>query len=403
LGFVFPQFPFIAHSRGWDAEDMQNNARFVGGAAARGRPSVCMNIRMNIRQATRGYDQWMRRCTTVVEADIRTKHARMRADCFLFLRGTYYRWAQLWPSLCADLRRTPRVLAVGDLHVNSFGTWRDAEGRLAWGVDDFDEAYPLPYANDLVRLAASLKVVIDAGGARTKLGEGCDAILESYRQTLRDGGAPIVLAEREHQLERLGIRQLKAPNDFWEKLNRLPAVRRGVPATARAALRAVLPGRALPYKIVRREAGLGSLGQQRFVAIAQWEGGRIAREAKALVPSASAWLDGARGSSQPYYARTMRSAVRAHDPYQRIVGPWLIRRLSPDANPIDIEELPARRDATVLLGAMGTEAANVHLGTPRQRTRILQDLARRKPHWLRAAAKAMAKAMEREWRDYAST
>lgn len=29
LGFVFPRFPFIAHSRGWDAEDMQNNVRQV--------------------------------------------------------------------------------------------------------------------------------------------------------------------------------------------------------------------------------------------------------------------------------------------------------------------------------------------------------------------------------------
>jgi len=29
LGFVFPAFPFIAHSRGWDAEDMQNNVRLV--------------------------------------------------------------------------------------------------------------------------------------------------------------------------------------------------------------------------------------------------------------------------------------------------------------------------------------------------------------------------------------
>lgn len=41
LGFVFPQFPFIAHSRGWDAEDMQNNVRQVRGSeplreAARG-------------------------------------------------------------------------------------------------------------------------------------------------------------------------------------------------------------------------------------------------------------------------------------------------------------------------------------------------------------------------------
>lgn len=29
LGFHFPQFPFIAHSRGWTAEDMQNNVTFV--------------------------------------------------------------------------------------------------------------------------------------------------------------------------------------------------------------------------------------------------------------------------------------------------------------------------------------------------------------------------------------
>ena len=43
---------------------------------------------------------------------------------FLFLRGTFYRWAQLWPVFCAEL-------SVGDLHVNSFETWRDAEGASA--------------------------------------------------------------------------------------------------------------------------------------------------------------------------------------------------------------------------------------------------------------------------------
>jgi hypothetical protein len=29
LGFVFPQFPFIAHSRGWTAEDMEQNVALV--------------------------------------------------------------------------------------------------------------------------------------------------------------------------------------------------------------------------------------------------------------------------------------------------------------------------------------------------------------------------------------
>lgn len=32
LGFLFPQFPFIAHSRGWSAEDMENNVTHVLGS-----------------------------------------------------------------------------------------------------------------------------------------------------------------------------------------------------------------------------------------------------------------------------------------------------------------------------------------------------------------------------------
>ena len=60
---------------------------------------------------------------------------------FLFFRGTFYRWTQLFPEICRDLSRAPKLLAVGDLHVGSFGTWRDFEGRLNWGVDDFDDRW----------------------------------------------------------------------------------------------------------------------------------------------------------------------------------------------------------------------------------------------------------------------
>jgi uncharacterized protein (DUF2252 family) len=75
----------------------------------------------------------------------------------------------------------PKVLAVADLHVNSFETWQDAEGRLYWGVDDFDESYSLAYRNDIVRLAASLKIVIDADSLSIRFKDGCDAILDGYR------------------------------------------------------------------------------------------------------------------------------------------------------------------------------------------------------------------------------
>ena len=50
------------------------------------------------------------------------------------------------------------MLAVGDIHLENFGTWRDADGRLVWGVNDFDEAAEMPYALDLIRLATSALV-----------------------------------------------------------------------------------------------------------------------------------------------------------------------------------------------------------------------------------------------------
>ena len=140
---------------------------------------------MNIHQATQSYENWMRRCTHVVETHLRLKHKQMRKSPFLFFRGTFYRWAQLWPEVCANLRDAPKVLAVGDLHVGSFGTWRDTEGRLSWGVDDFDESYPLPYTNDLVRLAASVKIVIDSENLTIGFKEGCSAILEGYQKALK--------------------------------------------------------------------------------------------------------------------------------------------------------------------------------------------------------------------------
>ena len=334
------------------------------------------------------------------------KHERMRKDLFTFFRGTFYRWAQVWPELAREERGAPRVMAVGDLHVDSFGTWRDVEGRLAWGVDDFDDAYPLPYTNDLVRLATSVKIMIDCGVVSLTLGEGCDAILNGYRSTLQGGGHPIVLAETEEHLEKLGVRAIKPPEHFWRDLNTLPVARGAVPRGARRAIDATLPGPPAKAKIVRREAGTGSLGHPRYVLIAEWAGSCVAREAKALVPSSCVWAAGGTGGGEErpgrYYEGIMRRAIRAHDPYQVVVGRWLVRRLSPDSNPIEIEREHAARDEAMLLHAMGTETANVHLGSQRQRIAVLADLRARKRQWLKTAAKTMAKAVERDWKDYRS-
>jgi len=354
---------------------------------------------MDILEATTSYENWMRQRISVVESHLRYKHTRMKKDLFSFLKGTFYRWIQLWTEqMPPSVRNAPKVLAVGDLHVDSFGTWRDLEGRLAWGIDDFDEAWPLPYTNDLVRLAASVKVAIDSGLLKLHLHDACEAILEGYRKSLRHGGAPITLAEQEQHLERLGIDAIKPVAHFWRNLNRLPVARPPAPRDALKALQRSLPSR-LSFKVVRRIAGTGSLGHPRFVALGEWKGADIAREAKAVLPSACAWLT--TPSARPRWSEQIRErALRPHDPFHKVWNRWLVRRLSPDSNPIEIFNWPKRRDEIVLLGSMGREAANVHLGDKRRVPAILHHLARQNSGWLRGAAKTMARALEADWDEF---
>src|SRR4051812_35752048 len=100
---------------------------------------------MNINRATQAYETWLGEQLTLLPDDLTYKHTKMADALFPFFRATFYRWAQMWPRICADLAEAPAVLAVGDLHIENFGIWRDREGRLIWGINDFDEAYTLPY------------------------------------------------------------------------------------------------------------------------------------------------------------------------------------------------------------------------------------------------------------------
>jgi uncharacterized protein (DUF2252 family) len=109
----------------------------------------------SIIAATAEVERWASRQVSLVQGDIALEHRHMAKTVFPYMRATFYRWAQLWPVVCAELSRAPQVLAVGDLDVENFGTC-DVEGRLVWGVNDFDEAWPAAYAVDPVRLIAAL-------------------------------------------------------------------------------------------------------------------------------------------------------------------------------------------------------------------------------------------------------
>src|SRR2546428_8100127 len=163
----------------------------------------------HIGECTRRYEAWLASLIPLIEDDVRLKHAQMKAALFPFMRATYYRWAGVWPEVCSDSSSAPEALSVGDLHVENFGTWPDADGRLLCGVNDFDEAAWLPYTNDLTRLVASANMAIDADHMALNPKVACEAVLEGYRKGLEAGGRPFVLAEGHTALREMPRHRLR--------------------------------------------------------------------------------------------------------------------------------------------------------------------------------------------------
>ena len=352
----------------------------------------------NILKSTEAYEAWLAERLTLIPSDLDLKHEEMAQGVFPFLRATFYRWTETFPQVCKKLQRAPAVTGVGDLHVENFGTWRDIEGRLVWGINDFDEVATMPYTCDLVRLATSAHLAIAADHLKIASAQASQAILDGYRDGLKSGGMALVLGEHHSALREMAVARLKEPEKYWAKLNGLPTLHEKVPDSARKALERMLPERRIKYRTAHRVAGLGSLGRRRYIALAEWRGSSLAREAKELTGSAWLW-QAEKADPNIRYQLALNCAIRCPDPFVRLRGRWIVRRLAPDCSRIELSSLPAQHDAVRLLKAMGWETANIHLGS-RDSAGLLRHLTARPKNWLHSAALAMVDSVRSDWEDW---
>lgn len=330
----------------------------------------------------------------LVTADLDRKHEKMReGDAFVFLRATYWRWAETILDLCPDFADAPPVLAIGDTHVENFGTWRDAEGRLVWGANDFDEAAEMPWTLDILRLAASAILV---GGLGPKA--ICDAIATGYARGLADPH-PVIL-ERDHEwLRNAVLVSEKRRAKFWAE-NDQPS--QTVKRRFAAALKAAMPGLVDDLRLFPRfGSGTGSLGRPRFVATGLWQGGPVVREVKLLLPSVWAFAHGV--TNPPIRAAEIAGGrYRAPDPHYRMIGDLAVRRLSPNNRKVEIQDRKQKASflSPRLLRAMGREIANCHAGDTARLPAIRKDMESRTGDWLTKAAKIAAQAVEQDRETY---
>jgi len=309
-------------------------------------------------QSMKAYEAWLKQALggVVDRSGLARKHKKMADGPFPFLRGTYWRYAETLLVDCPEIAKAPPILAVGDIHAENFGTWRDAEGRLVWGINDFDEAARMPYAADLVRLATSL--VLAGHDSPRGAKAVCRVLLEGYREGL-DDPQPIVIESTYGWLRKAVMRKRGERKAFWDKMEGLSPGR--PPKGWREALAAAMPEPRLPMTIGPRLAGTGSLGRPRYVAVASWRGGPVVREAKALVPSAWCLAHKPRDTTLKLNA-IAGGAYRAPDPHYGEANGVLVRRLSPNNRKIEVETGLAVMLSPRLIHLMWRDLAACHAG-----------------------------------------
>ena len=370
---------------------------------------------MNINQATANFEQWLgEQLVAQGELDttaLKLKHKAMKEEgAHAFLRATFYRWAQLWLAAQCE---APKVLSVGDTHVENFGTWRDGEGRLVWGVNDFDEVCELPYTSDLVRLGVSTRFAVkELQDFETSGAEACELILRGYAAAIGGTATPFVLAEDHTDLTRLAQGTfLAAPAEkFWKKRLKKTQPTTAIPDAARKLLEVSLPEGSTNVEfrepVPDDPPGLGSRGKGRFYAFAIWRGARVLREVKPVVPSAATWAS--QTSVPPRLEQLLNSPNRCPDPTQKVRDGWIIRRVAPDAIKIELGNLTGGRatqaEEEKLFRSMGAELAHLHAGSG-QAQAIAEDLNQRldqDERWFDSATQAWAETIENDRQEFSS-
>ena len=355
-----------------------------------------------IDDSTARYEAWLGTLIEVNEPDLAYKATQMAAEDFPFLRATFYWWAEALGAVCPQEIEAPQVVGVGDVHIQNFGTWRDAEGRLVWGLNDFDEAVSLPYTNDLIRLCSSVLIGVEDRQDPSKTAK---AVLAGYRSGIESGPSPFILDGKHPELAKHAADAHDQPAKFWE--GKKEKLREQVidPAAIADALKATLPAGSRIEAAGHRRAGLGSLGRPRWTVIAHWHGGLTAREAKPLLPSAWEWAHNPETTMPAAYEQMIDHPGRCPDPGSALIadGAWVVRRLSSDSDTIELDKHGLKHhlgEQDHVLHAMGKEIATIHSAGDLAAVRA--DLDQRVDHgWLVDASSQMAEATRAAWAAWA--
>ncbi|MFI9120864.1 DUF2252 domain-containing protein [Streptomyces bikiniensis] len=345
-------------------------------------------------------------------AAFRVKFRKMAGSAFAFYRGTaclFYadleREARGGPYLD---ERTGRVWIHGDLHAENFGTYMNANGRLIFNVNDFDEAYVGPFTWDLKRLAASLALIgyakalsdaqitglvrICAAAYRERIhvlatGAGED---EAPGFTLETADGPVLAALRTaRSLTRFGLLDsMTEIRDFERRFSagrgtiELDAATRREVLTAFDAYLGTLPESSLvrpdAYRVKdvvgRRGIGIGSAGLPSYNVLLEGNSDALENDVviylkQAQTPAVSRHVTDA--AVRGYFRHEGHRTVISQRALQAHADPWLgwtelagagqlVAEVSPYAVDLDWSDIDDPAEIAATVADLGRATATMH-------------------------------------------
>lgn len=296
------------------------------------------------------------------------------------LRGPYGPSAQLLS------RPGPTLTLAGDCHLGNFGTLRDRNDQVFWGLNDFDQAGPGRPEADLCRAGVSLLLLCHRQDWDSKTAEKLiDRLTHHYRKGLEDSPAGVLGLDREsargpvHHLIKKAEKRTQEdllaewaePThngyrfQFGEKLARLDEPQK-------QHLQSLLEQDPLPSgarlldQARRAEAGGSSLGLQRYYLLVQPRSEKlpVVLEVKQVLPCALAGDDpDPSHTDSQLLEQGFRQLGAPKDPWQKILkaedGVYLLRERQRARDSLKPEKLD-REEAESLAAQMGQVLAQAH-------------------------------------------
>ncbi len=369
------------------------------------------------------------------------KLAAIRTNPFAFFRGTC---PLFYSTLALDraLRSSPMVLACGDLHLENFGSYKGDNRLVYFDMNDFDESCVAPVALELVRFLTSILVAAKPLKINsTTASKMVASFIETY--------AANVISTKPRWIERsiaTGpvkklLQSLKGRHRcdlIKQRTRRLAGKIRllidgektlAVTSKDRARAESILsafastqasPAWFQPIDVVRRIAGNGSLGLERYVALVRGDGsvdGQYLIDMKLANPSS---LAANINVSQPRWRSEAERVISIQRIAQAIspallgsigIGKrsYLIKELQPSADRVNLAALGGKLGAlNEVVRTMAESTAWAHLrGCGRFGTGSVDALAgfAKSALWrsqITACAQAAKALVLQQWQDYSA-